>query len=57
MSSEDVKKIILSISKNAVGCDSISRRMIVTILDLILTAIAYIINFFSELWNLSLNMA
>lgn len=57
MSSEDVKKIILSISKNDVGCDSISRRMIVTILDLILTAIAYIINFFSELWNLSLNMA
>ncbi|XP_047027196.1 uncharacterized protein LOC124635360 [Helicoverpa zea] len=42
---EEVKKIILSIKSKAVGCDNISRQMIVPILVPILPVITHIINF------------
>lgn len=42
---EDIEDIILSIRSNAMECDSISCRMIVTIIDHILPAISHIIDF------------
>ena len=53
----DIKKIILSIKSKAVGCDNISRRMIITLLDHLLPAISHIVNFsfqsgfFPSLWR------
>lgn len=57
VSFEDTKRVILSIRSNAVGCNEISRRLIITILGHILPAISYIVNFlldsgtFSLLWH------
>ncbi|CAK1598320.1 unnamed protein product [Parnassius mnemosyne] len=54
---DEIKKTILSIKSNAVGCDNISRRMIIFILDHILPVISHIINFsldsgdFPSLWR------
>ncbi|CAK1588724.1 unnamed protein product [Parnassius mnemosyne] len=54
---DEIKKTILSIKSNAVGCDNISRRMILFILDHILPVISHIINFsldsgdFPSLWR------
>ncbi|XP_062532859.1 uncharacterized protein LOC134201637 [Bombyx mori] len=54
---DEIKNIILSIKSNAVGCDNISRRMIVTILDHLLPVIWHITNFslssgsFPSLWR------
>lgn len=45
---EEIKKIILSIKSNAVGCDYVSRRMITAILDHLLPVISHIINFSLE---------
>ncbi|KAG7295249.1 hypothetical protein JYU34_022246 [Plutella xylostella] len=40
----DVKKSILSITSNAVGSDSVSRKMILPIIDIILPVITHILN-------------
>ncbi|CAK1581557.1 unnamed protein product [Parnassius mnemosyne] len=59
VASDEIKKIILSIKSNAVGCDNISRRMIIYILDHILPVISHIINFslnsgvFPSLWRMA----
>lgn len=45
VSESDVRKNITSISSNAVGCDEISRNMIIPILDVILPIITHILNF------------
>ena len=53
----EIKKIILSIKSKAVGCDNISRHMIVMALDQLLPAISHIVNFslyygvFPSLWR------
>ncbi|KAJ8735149.1 hypothetical protein PYW08_014399 [Mythimna loreyi] len=55
--SEEIKKIILSIKSKAVGCDNISRHMILSALDQLLPAISHIVNFslsscmFPSLWR------
>ncbi|KAJ8732167.1 hypothetical protein PYW08_014897 [Mythimna loreyi] len=57
VNSEEIKKIILSIKSKAVGCDNISRHMIVSALDQLLPAISHIVNFslssrmFPSLWR------
>ncbi|CAG9126421.1 unnamed protein product [Plutella xylostella] len=41
----DVERTILAITSNAVGSDSISRKMVLPILDIILPVISHILNF------------
>ncbi|CAG4937325.1 unnamed protein product [Colias eurytheme] len=41
----DVKKSLLSISSTAVGCDNVSRAMILPIIDIVIPVIAHILNF------------
>lgn len=40
-----IRKHILSISSNAVGCDDVSRKMIIPVLDIVLPVITHILNF------------
>ncbi|XP_022827884.1 uncharacterized protein LOC111357424 [Spodoptera litura] len=55
--SEEIRKTILSIKSKAVGCDSISRDMITSILVYLLPAITHIVNYslysgvFPSLWR------
>ncbi|KAG6444080.1 hypothetical protein O3G_MSEX003135, partial [Manduca sexta] len=52
-----IRKAILSIKSNATGCDNISRRMIIPILDQLLPIMSHIINaslstgIFPSLWR------
>jgi hypothetical protein len=56
-SDSDVKKAFMTISFSAVGCDSISRKMLLPILDDILPLLSYILNFsittgvFPSIWK------